>query len=861
MARGTVKSRWMEFTPPFGAWMKRQRKALDLTQAELAESIHYSTVLVHKVERGEVRPSRDMVDALRAQLGVPESQRDEFELFARGLELYRRVEVVPAPLTPLLGREHTLDTVVRSLGPGRARLVTLSGSPGVGKTRLAIEAAHVLAGDFAHGTVFVPLAALTDPARMPSAIADVLGSTVLNALPSLGQLQRYFSERHMLLVLDNLEHLLAGAPMLAQLLEAAPRLSVLVTSRAVLGLPGETVIDVPPLHAEAAETLFLQRAEAIKPGFADRWRGHESVREICRLLDRLPLAIELAAARSRMFTPPRLLGRLRDRSAVHFELLDAGPRPVTDRHRTLHAAIAWSNALLSDDERQVFRRLAVFAGGCALREAAEVCLGAADGPGNGDDSALEAVVQSLVDKSLVRIEDTADGPRVLMLETLREFGWAELDARGELESVRRAHAMCFLRVAEALSPKWGTIGDDSGPRMRRVLAERDNFRAALSWCQSAHGDWSIGLRLIGLLSWSVAVAIRPGAILSLDEARSWLADLPARVGALPHDAQAGVVVGLAWLFDSLGDRATCTALREMADRLTDEHGDANARLRLHSMQLADDVAQHRALDTVLAHYAQAAQDAERHGALDWAALYMGQLGYALVRMGEADRGIDLLQQWLARAAAVGEPQSAAARTVDPHNRLSLAYMIKGDYAAAFAHAEQAAAASSEIHAAVRWTYFHQAALCALAIGDHAGFERHAAEYVRMVEHIPMPRQAVNTQNYYADSVRRKQCCVVALKDAVARGAFDGYSVIALAYIASALVREGRAVEAARLGGAAQAQESLVDALPPAGAGRAYYAYRIFSVRADMGDDPEVIAAFAEGRRLTLEQAVAEALAE
>ena len=423
---------------------------------------------------------------------------------------------LPHPLTPLVGREREIEEVVALLRPEGVRLLTLTGPGGVGKTRLAVEAARRAAAKFVDGAAFVSLAPVHDPRLVAPTIARALGVPEAGARPSPERLTAWLRDRQFLLVLDNLEQVLEAAPLVARLMTACPRLTVLTTSRVLVRLSGEYAFVVPPLALpipaaqgftwDSARTgavrLFAERARAADPGFNLTEANIDDVAEVVRRLDGLPLAIELAAARTRHLPLADLLDRLGQR----LPLLTGGPRDAPARHRTLRGAIAWSHDLLPAEEQTAFRRLAVFVGGFTL-EAAEAVVG--DGeragllvprPPSPVLSVLEGVA-ALVDASLLRREEGPEngpdgGTRFAMLETVREFGLEALAAEGEEAATRRRHAEWCVACAEAGGPK--AQGAEKDVWFARLTNEQDNLRAALAWTLD-QGDAATAVRLTAAL--------------------------------------------------------------------------------------------------------------------------------------------------------------------------------------------------------------------------------------------------------------------------------------------------------------------------------------------------------------------------
>lgn len=432
-----------------------------------------------------------------------------------------RIRNLPTQLTPMIGRQQEVEAVCTLLRRPEVRLLTLTGTGGVGKTRLGLQVANALFDEFAAGVCFVPLAAIRDFALVVPAIAQVLKLKEAEGQPVLDLLKAYLHDKHLLLLLDNFEQVLASAPMLSHLLVACPQLKIMVTSRAVLHIYSEYEFPVPPLPLPnladlsnlpeyaalvqyASVALFVQCAQAAKPDFQATPANIRTIAEICVRLDGLPLAIELAAARSKLLPPRALLSRL----AHRLQVLTIGASDLPARQQTLRNMLAWSYNLLTAQEQLLFRRISVFAGGCTLA-AVEALYSAL---GETTTNVLDGVA-SLIDKSLLyQTEDEVEEPRLVMLETIREYGLEALAEHGELEIVRQAVAAFYLQLAKEAEAK--LPGPQQVVWLERLEREHDNLRAALQWsleqAESAQssGDEGQGeqraemaLRLAGALGW------------------------------------------------------------------------------------------------------------------------------------------------------------------------------------------------------------------------------------------------------------------------------------------------------------------------------------------------------------------------
>jgi predicted ATPase/class 3 adenylate cyclase/DNA-binding NarL/FixJ family response regulator len=477
----------------------------------------------------------------------------------------RTLDAYPANLpiqpTALIGREQELATVGDLLRRANVRLVTLTGPGGTGKTRLAMQVAAELLDSFTDGVWFVDLAPIRDADLVIPAIMQTMGVKEQGHITPLEQLQAHLRDKQLLLLLDNFEQVVDAAPRVAELLAAAPQLKILVTSRVVLHLRGEQEFAVPPLalpgqhqlpsleHVSqyAAVALFIARAQAVKPDFVVTNQNAPAVAEICVRLDGLPLAIELAAARSKLFAPEALLKRLERRLGV----LTGGPRDAPTRQQTIRNTIDWSYQLLDEGEQTFFRRLGVFVGGCTLEAAEAVC--------NADGSLPVDVVNSvaaLIDKSLLRQQEGQGGEsRFVMLETIREYALERLAASGEEEAVRRRHAAYFLALAGAAEPYLASA--ERPLWLEQLEMAHDNLRAVLVWSQVMPDDGAMELRLASSLWWFWY--FRGYA----SEGRGWLEDALERTKALePTLERAKVLCGVGALSWFLGNQDLARARLE-----------------------------------------------------------------------------------------------------------------------------------------------------------------------------------------------------------------------------------------------------------------------------------------------------------
>lgn len=707
----------MESASTFGQWLKQRRHELDLTQDTIAEALGCSSDTIRKIESGQRRPSRQIAELLANILQIDPQERSTFVLWARGMATPSpapgtRVPsttpsdarpAVPYPTsdsslslpvlpTPLIGREHDLAALKALMWRSTTRLVTLLGPPGIGKTNLSIALASALQADFKDGLTYVPLSPISDSALVIPTLAEAVGVSETSSRPLVEGLQDALREKQMLLILDNFEQVVPAASALSDLLAVAPQLKILVTSRSPLHLRGEKLVEIPPLKVpnlqhlppleELAQigsvALFVERVQAVHGDFELTPENAPLVAAICARLDGLPLAIELAAARTRVLSLSALLSRLEHQLAI----LTGGPRDAPLHQRALRDALESSYKLLSADQQKLFRHLGIFDGPFTLEAAERVAGATLDG--------LEAIL----DQSLLRLQERPVAelnvtghngdtePRFAMLVPVREYAVEQLDAAGEDYQVSLNHAHYFLDLA--LAGEVEMKGPTQKKWLDRIESAYSDIRSTLNWTLK-HDQSEIALRMVAILRlfW-----LNRGY---RQEGLRWMEQALAQGKDAPAEARAEGLNAIGVLANRQGLRAEAVRYLMEAVALSKELGNkpliANTLLSLGLVL------------TVTGDYARAAPYLDESEAVsreigDSILIAKALSGRARIisRMGDHTQAMQLYEEALAIRRQLGALVEIA---VILQNLGSMA-LRQQDYPRAIAYAEECAAIATEV---------------------------------------------------------------------------------------------------------------------------------------------------------------------
>jgi len=865
-----------KITSAFGDMLKNYRLAAGLTQEGLAERAGVSARNIQNLERGENKPLKDTARRLAEALGLDERERTLLLTAVIPVPRLRAAPTTalppPAPppvappaaprhnlpiaLSSFIGREHERERVGELLVAHR--LVTLVGTGGVGKTRLALAVAEDRLDTFPDGVWLVELAPLADPALVPAALAQVLGLREEPGRPILETLSNHLKAQHLLLILDNCEHLVAAcAALAAALLRACSEVRTLATSREALGVGGERRYRVPslsvpdPKHLPApdlagsyeAVQLFVERATERRDDFALTEGNARAIAEVCAHLDGVPLAIELAAARAGSLSVAVIAVRLDER----FRLLTGGSRDLPSRQRTLRAALDWSWELLTTEERALLARLAVFAGGWGLEAAEVVCAGEGVAPW-----AVLDGLDALVGKSLVQVDETGEeAGRYRLLETVRQYAAERLEELDQAAAARDRHLAWCLALAEQAEPE--LRGPEQGVWLRRLETEHDNLRAALGWARERRaGEEDLRLAAALWRFWEMRAYFGEG-LGRLEEA------LVRGAGSAPG-VRAMALNGAGMLASRRGDFARAKALHEEALALRRALGDTPGLAA--SLNNLGNIAYYQGdwTRTVALYEESLALYRELRHTVG-IATGLNNLAVLAADMGNIERAMTLHEEGLAMCHERGDTWGIALAL----GNLGELAERQGDYARALAMHEESLALYRQLGDTngIAWS-LGNLGLLAADMNDHgramALHEEGLALYRQLGDKwgIAWSLGNLGSAARQDDEGRSRRLQQEGLALAREIGARD-LLAIGLREISATVSALGAPLQAARLGGAAEKlREALGQPLTPAERGD--HDRAVAATRAALGE-AAFAAAWAEGRVLPLEEAVALALAD
>ena len=843
---------WIDFRHRYEQGFEALLDALHRQQGRAAagSSAQYNEPRPHEGRPPE--PGARDAEASRSLMG------QQYEFAAKSAPMWK----VPTTFTSLIGREQEVAEISDLLTQPEVRLLTLLGPGGIGKTSLSIGVATQMRTFFAAGICFIALAGTLDPDRVVPTIAQELGLKESGTQSILEQVQATLGEKHILLLLDNFEQVVAAAAEVEQLLASCPNLKMVVTSREVLHVGAEHEFSVPPLALpdlthlpslealshNAAVELFILRSQKVKPGFQLTVVNAPTVAEICTRLEGLPLAIELAAARMRLLSPQTLLVRLSDR----LQLLTSGSRDMPKRQETLRNTISWSYQLLDAQEQRLFRRLCVFVGGCTL-EAVEA-LYTALGDGNG--SVLVGVT-ALMDKSLLRqTEQAEDEARLMMLETIREYGLEELSASGEQEATRRAHASYYLRLAEEAAK--GIRGPQQTACLQQLEQEHDNLRAALQWLLEqgeASQDMEMALRFSSALDrfWTIRGHYTEGRTFL----RRVLAGSKGSLSSWRAEAL-NIAAGLAQL---QGDDAEAEELIEeslaLSRSLKDRRNIATSLLRQAGEAVGKDnfLKADSLMKEALALYEELGDK------VDIADVHF-ELGWLANVQHEYQRARPLLEESLSKFREMGDIRMIASAL----HQLAICYDEQGNEATVHSLLQESDRLFREVGDKEGMAYVLQlSGKLAFRQGDaamaHSFMEESSALY-REIGDLPslydplddLARMARDQGDYVAAQAFFVENLAIIIEDDAKRWNNKESIAYRLEKLARLVVVQGELAWAAQLWGAAEVLREIHEMPLPLDK-QASYEQAVAAARTQLGEE-DFTCAWAEGRAMTPEQVLA-----